>query len=127
MRKTKLLLFLVCVGAGICLWGVWHNQRVHRLEVRAVFADAKGIRAGAPVRISGVNVGRVATVRKRPDLGPHAAELVMQLQTSYDLIVPSNASVTVAKDGLLGPPYPNINIIGVSGPPVENGGTLKTD
>lgn len=84
------------------------------------------MRAGAPVRMAGVDVGTIATVRVRPDQHGAPAEVIMALRTPYELIVPKDASVSLETAGVLGPTFAEIDIIGASGPPLENGGVLKS-
>ena len=98
----------------------------HQLQVKAYFLDAHGLRAGAPVRVAGVDVGRVTEVRVRPELKEHPAEVTMLLQTPYELRIPNDSIVLLSTAGLLGETYPEIEIRYASGLPLENGAVLKT-
>lgn len=60
------------------------------LEMKAYFSNAMGLRIGAPVRLAGVDIGSVKTVRARPDLKEAPAEVVMIL-TSHDLRIPNDS------------------------------------
>jgi ABC-type transporter Mla subunit MlaD len=76
--------------------------------------------------MAGVDIGSVASVRVRPDVRDTPAEVIMALQTPYALRVPKDASVSVETEGVLGPTFADIDIIGASGPPLEDGGVLKS-
>lgn len=116
------LVTLVVVGTTIVLL----RPERHRLRVHCYFQNAGGLRSGAPVRLAGVDVGSVTSVRVRPELHDHPAEVEMLLRTSYPLQVPNDAVVTVRTAGLLGEQFAEINIHGTTGPPLQDGGTLKT-
>jgi phospholipid/cholesterol/gamma-HCH transport system substrate-binding protein len=99
----------------------------YKSTLRTHFNDAQGLRAGAPVRVAGVDVGRVSSVRVRQDLRDKPAEVTMSLQTSYELKIPSDAVVRLESDGVLGQIYPEIDITGATAPAAKNGGTLKSE
>ena len=109
------VLLVVALGKG----------SVHRKQVKCYFADAQGLRPGARVRLAGVEVGSVTSMRVRPELREHPAEVTMLLVTTYDLNVPSDAVVSLETAGLLGEVYPQINLDGAHGVPVADGGELK--
>lgn len=96
----------------------------HRLQVKTYFEDAQGLRTGAAVRMAGVTVGQVSAIRVRPEM--HSAEVTMDLHTPYELRVPSDAIAAVETEGVLGEPFVQINIQTASGPPLSNGGVLKS-
>lgn len=98
----------------------------HSLQLKCYFKDAAGLRTGAQVRLAGVEVGRVTSVRVRPELRDNPAEVIMTLQTPYELKVPNDSVVILQSAGVLGEVFPQIDIRGASGPPVGNGGVLKT-
>jgi len=123
MRKETLALLIVAGIAVVTLLAI-RKPWYHRREIRVYFQNAKGLRAGAPVRMAGVDVGSVVSVRVRSDL--HAAEAVMSLRTPYELSVPKDATVSLPTEGVLGTTFAEIEIIGASGPPLENGGVLKS-
>lgn len=123
MRKRTLAL-IVIVGIAAAVLIAITKPWYHRREIRVYFQDAKGLRAGAPVRMAGVDVGSVESVRVRPDL--HAAEAVLSLRTPYELRVPKDATVLLPTEGVLGSTFAEVEILNASGPPLENGGVLKS-
>jgi phospholipid/cholesterol/gamma-HCH transport system substrate-binding protein len=85
-----------------------HSQ--HQLQAKTYFGDAHGVRAGAPVRVAGVDVGRVADVHVRSELKEHAAEVVLLIQTPYELTIPADSVALLRRDGLLGETYAEVDI-----------------
>ncbi len=97
------------------------------MQLRASFAGQIDIREGAPVRIAGVDVGKVNSVRTIQTASGIETDVLMDIQTSYDLRIPKDAVVRAYKDGLLGSSYANIDVTHASGPPANSGETLLTD
>lgn len=127
-RRVLRIVLVVAIAAAILFLLVTPLRRLryHRREVRVYFQDAQGLRAGAPVRMAGVDIGSIASVRVRPERPETPAEVIMALQTPYELKVPGDASVSLETEGVLGPTFAEIEISGASGPPLENGGVLKS-
>lgn len=119
---TIALATLVIVGTLIV---VLRPER-HKLHVHCYFQNVAGLRAGASVRVAGVEVGTVSSVRVRPEQREQPAAVELSLQTSYPLQIPNDAIVTVKTAGLLGESFADIDIHGATGPPLQDGGTLKT-
>ena len=80
---------------------------------------------GRPVRVAGVEVGRVADVRVRPELKEHQAQIVLRFQTPYKLEIPSDSVVWLGHDGLLGEIYAEVDVRHASGAPVGDQAVLK--
>jgi ABC-type transporter Mla subunit MlaD len=55
--------------------------------VKAYFTNASGLRDGANVRVAGVDVGSVKSVRVRPELKEEPVEVVMVLNPRYEVSV----------------------------------------
>ena len=96
------------------------------LQVRCYFQDAQGLRAGAKVRLAGVEVGSVTSVRVRPERRDQPAEVTMFLQTPYELKIPNDSVVMLKTAGVLGEVFPEIDIRGALGPALLADGVLKT-
>ena len=124
MRKTVLVVMVALGLAAIFL--VVAKRQGHRKELTAYFSDVKGLRVGAPVRLAGVDVGSVVSVRARPDLRDNPAEVRMGLQTGYELDIPKDSVVSIAKAGLLGEIYVDVDVREAVGSPIEDHGTLKS-
>lgn len=81
------------------------------VEVR----DATGIRAGVPVRLGGVDIGRVAA---EPRLNDDYVMLSIPLEIHTDKKIPTGSTVKVGTSGLMGDSY--VRII----PPERSDGTF---
>jgi hypothetical protein len=79
------------------------------LQVRCYFQDVQGLRAGAKVRLAGVEVGSVTSVRVRPERRDQPAEVTMFLQTPYELKIPNDSVVMLETAGVLGEVFPEID------------------
>ena len=126
MLRKWVLVLIVVVGLaaiGILLVG---NVRLSRQELKSCFSDVQGLRTGAEIRISGVDVGTVHSVRANPQNKDCPAEVEMSLATPYDLHVPRDAIAGIGTTGLLGQSYLDIDVSQASGPPLENYGYLKS-
>ena len=120
------LLILVLLGTSALVLFAAMKRSSHTLTLTTYFKDAHGLRAGAPVRVAGVDVGHVISVRVRDDLRDRPAEVVMVLQTSYPLNLPSDAFVSLESAGVLGETYPEIDITNTSGQALTNGGKIRS-
>ena len=118
---TIALFTLVIVGSLIF---VLKPER-HKLHLSSYFQDAAGLHTGATVRVAGVDVGTVTSVRVKPELHDHPAEIQILLQTSYPLAIPNDSVVNIKTLGILGENYADIDIRDATGPPVQDGGALK--
>lgn len=98
----------------------------HRTVLKAYFADGMGLRAGAPVRLAGVDIGSVRSVRVRPELKSAPVEVIIVLTPSYKLAIPNDSIASLATAGILGETYVRIDTTSASGPPVAANGVLRT-
>lgn len=126
MRKHPSLAIAAVVIIGVGLVIALGRPSQFHLNAKCHFQDAQDLRAGARVRLAGVDIGSVTSVRVRPELRDHPAEVEMSLETPYKLNIPNDSVVTLETAGLLGEVFPAIDIRGASGPPLLANGELKT-
>jgi len=98
----------------------------HKMVVKAYFSNARILRAGAPVRLAGVDIGSVKSVHVRPELKEAPAEVVMVLTPSYELNIPNDSTATLATAGVLGETYVEIDAAHAAGAPIGTNAVLKT-
>ena len=122
----KIVLILIIVFGLACIFLVIKGPSGSRLELTTYFADAQGLRRGAPVRLAGVNVGSISDVRVRPDLRDNPAEVKLALLTNYELKIPNDSTVSLQTSGVLGETFAEIDIHEAVGPAVGNHGTFKS-
>jgi phospholipid/cholesterol/gamma-HCH transport system substrate-binding protein len=113
MRRTGLVAVVIAVIAFAVLFG-YPRLFAHRTELRVYFQNAHGLRAGAPVRLAGVEVGTITSVRARPEMQAAPAEVTMRLRTPYELNIPNDSTVSLDTAGVLGETFAEINVLGAS-------------
>jgi phospholipid/cholesterol/gamma-HCH transport system substrate-binding protein len=125
MRKS-LLISLVAIAIAVVFILVRTRISTHRIELKTYFRDAQGLRVGAPVRVAGVDIGSVRSVRVRPELRENAAEVIMDVRTPYKLEIPRDSIASLATAGVFGPTFVEIDVAGASGEVAANGAVLKS-
>lgn len=128
-HRRWFLLLIVLVGlAGLAavLWFPLGPHFFGGLSISACFENARDLRSGAQVRIAGVGVGHVKSVRAQPDRHDCPAEVHMILSPGYDLRIPGDSIVRIETAGILGNPFVEIDAKNGSGPPLANHGVLKS-
>ena len=118
------------IAAGILLLGLAgsffaKNHLSHRFVVKAYFGDARGLREGAPVRATGLDVGSVRSIHLRID-PKTPVEVVMGLDPKYAPKIPNDSKALLTTAGVLGETYVVIDIASASGPPLQTNGVLKS-
>ena len=116
------------VFAGVIILVAFTIARLNRhpTEIRSYLQTASGLRDGAPVQLAGVEIGRVKSVRVRLEHQPNPVEVVMKIQTPYELKVPRDSVVSLSTAGVLGETFVEIDTRTASGPPIPNGGELQS-
>jgi len=115
-----LLLFLMSGTAGLF---------TKRITLKAYFDNAQGLRAGAPVRLSGVDIGNVARIvivtTKERRLTP--VEVIMKVSTKYIDGLRRDSMTSLDTAGVLGETYIDIDSAQAVGPVAQDGDTLPTE
>lgn len=94
-------------------------QRSSGYEIEASFADAGSLAAGTDVRLAGVKIGSVADY----GIDPESFEARVTLTVDSAVKLPTDSSVRIVPDGLLGGNFIEITPGGAA-ELVEPGGTL---
>ena len=114
-----LLLFLMSGTAGLF---------TKRITVHSYFDNASGLRQGAPVRLSGVDIGNVSRIRivneKDKQLTP--VEITMRISTKYHYALRRDSVTSLDTAGVLGETYLDIDSSQAVGPEAQDGDTLPT-
>lgn len=99
-----------------------------RITVRSYFDNASGLRQGAPVRLSGVDIGNVSRIRivneKDKQLTP--VEITMRVSTKYHYALRRDSVTSLDTAGVLGETYLDIDSAQAVGPEAQDGDTLPT-
>lgn len=101
-----------------------------RFELRAIFSNVSGLRAGAPVFVAGLNVGSVRKLQFAPPAveGEVAArvEVVLDVDARYQAQIRSDSVATVGSVGLLGDKSVEITVGSLGAAELGDGGLLVT-
>jgi len=126
LTRKIILALIVAVGltaiGGLLVGRLRYSHQV----LKSCFNDVQGLKAGASVRIAGVEVGTVRRVRANPQMKNCPAEVDIELATTYEVRVPRDSIAGIATAGLLGETYVDIDVTQAVGGPTENYGYLKS-
>ncbi len=113
------LLFLMSGTAGLF---------TPRIVLKSYFDNAQGLRQGAPVRLSGVDIGNVTHIRIVPDKDKQLTpvEVTMKVSTKYSYALRRDSMTSLDTAGVLGETYLDIESAQAVGPPAQEGDTLPT-
>jgi phospholipid/cholesterol/gamma-HCH transport system substrate-binding protein len=109
------LIFLMSGTAG------WFT---HKIVLKAYFDNAEGLRVGAPVRLSGVDIGNITRIRIVGDKPATPVEVTMKVNTNYAFLLRKDSIALLATAGILGETYVDIDSATATGPVVVDGDTL---
>lgn len=125
-----LLLAALVAGGGVALLVARSGPR-HPVRFSVDFAFAASLPAGAPAKIGGYPVGRVAEIQFRPD-GKDAetgallpVRAVLELDRAAAAALHADAECFVATQGALGEPYLEIGPGSSAAPPLAEGAVLR--
>jgi phospholipid/cholesterol/gamma-HCH transport system substrate-binding protein len=114
-----LLLFLMSGTGGLF---------TPRITLVAYFDNAEGLREGAPVRLSGVDIGNVSHIVVVPDKDKQLTpvKIVMKVSTKYGFNLRRDTVTSLETAGVLGETFMDMDSSRAVGPPVQDGDTLTT-
>ena len=99
-----------------------------RITLVSYFDNAEGLRPGAPVRLSGVDIGNVSTIvivpNKDKQLTP--VEVIMKVSTKYAFNLRRDTLASLETAGVLGETFMDMDSSQAVGPPAQDGDTLPT-
>ncbi|RYZ53686.1 MAG: MCE family protein [Proteobacteria bacterium] len=129
--KTRINLgvFVLCIAivAAICIVIAGDEVSFFRKSqtYRAHFANTAGLVAGAPVRMGGVEVGRVTTIKIEPSDEGMVIAGELRVDSPYFELIRSDASVSLDTQGLLGDKFVSLNA-GASNDAMPPGNLIAT-
>jgi len=117
---TLALLLFLMTGTG----GLFTKH----ITLKSYFDNASGIRVGAPVRLSGVDIGNVVKIQIVPDKDKQLTpvEVRMKVSTKYAFNLRRDSVTSLETAGVLGETYIDIDSAQAVAPPVHDGDTLAT-
>ncbi len=113
------LLFLMSGTAGLF---------TPRITLKSYFDNAEGLRQGAPVRLSGVDIGNVTSITIVPDKDKQVTpvQITMKVSTKYNYALRRDSVTALETAGVLGETYLDIDSSQAVGAAVQDGDTLPT-
>jgi phospholipid/cholesterol/gamma-HCH transport system substrate-binding protein len=99
-----------------------------RIKLVSYFDNASGLRVGAPVRLSGVDIGNVMAIRVVQDKDKQITpvEVIMKVSTKYGFNLRRDSVTSLDTAGVLGETYLDIDSSQAIGSPAQDGDTLPT-
>jgi phospholipid/cholesterol/gamma-HCH transport system substrate-binding protein len=97
-----------------------------KIVITSYFPDASGLREGAPVRLSGVDIGNVRRIRVVPDRPLDPVQVIMKVKTEYHFFLRKDSITVLSTAGVLGETYINIDSSRAHGPEVQDGDILPS-
>jgi len=123
--KLGIFIFLgsVLLVIGIFMLGNKEALFKDTYTVKAYFNNIEGLRNGAPVRLSGIDVGAVKEIRIIGDT-VSVLEVSMRLLTEIDRFIRKDTYAEIQTEGLVGNKFVSLNLGSSEGEQVENGGKI---
>ncbi|MBI3476481.1 MAG: MCE family protein [Acidobacteria bacterium] len=97
-----------------------------KISLTSYFDNSGGLRVGAPVRLEGVDIGNVQSIRLVPGHALAPVEVVMKVNTKYAFNLHKDSVTSLATAGVLGETYIDISSNTAKGPQAVDGDTLAT-
>jgi phospholipid/cholesterol/gamma-HCH transport system substrate-binding protein len=122
--KVGLVIVLAVLGILFAIMNL--NEGMGVFTLRSLFSaflnDSQGLKVGAPVRMSGVDVGNVKRIEIDPDKGKVA--VLFTVKNEIRVLLHTDAAVVVRPMGLLGDKYLEILPGNLRLPPLPDGAVL---
>jgi phospholipid/cholesterol/gamma-HCH transport system substrate-binding protein len=112
------LIFLISGSSG----GFWAGK----ITIISYFENSAGLKVGAPVTLEGVTIGNVKFIRIVPQRKLTPVEVTMRVGKQFSPALHTDSKSSLETVGVLGDTVVNINSKFATGPPLQNGGELKT-
>lgn len=128
LRVGLMVLFASAVLAGlIFLMSGTIGIFTPKLYLKAYFENAGGLRVGAPVRLEGVDIGNVTSIRVVSGRPFSPVEVIMKVSRRLSANAHKDSIATLETAGVLGETFVDISSKAAKGPPAANWDTLPTE
>jgi phospholipid/cholesterol/gamma-HCH transport system substrate-binding protein len=120
LAASIILMVLIFLMTGP---GGWFT---HKIRLKAYVDNAGGLRVGAPVRLAGVDIGNVTSIRIVRDKPTTPVEITMKVNTVYAFSLRKDSITELATAGVLGETFVDLDSSTAKGPEVVDGDTLAS-
>lgn len=110
---------------AIFLLGNKESLFVQTIDIKSIFKDVEGLKSGAPVRLSGMDIGSVTEVALMPDTSG-LVEVSMRIENSVRHLIRLDSEASVSSEGLVGKKIIMITPGSVETEMISEGGTVKS-
>lgn len=121
------LLSLLVLGVLIFLIGSESRLFQKHTEVRSAFQDVQGLSRGSPVRMGGVDIGRVTGVAYAVDAKDNTIFVGMSIVAEEARRIRADSVATVEGKGLLGDKMVVITVGSLDQPPLAEGALIPSE
>jgi phospholipid/cholesterol/gamma-HCH transport system substrate-binding protein len=115
----------VLVGLVFLMSGSTGGLFAKKIVLRCYFANAAGLKDGAPVTLQGVTIGNVSHISVVPSRGLTPVEVKMQIGRDWLRGLHVDSTAAIAQAGVLGDSYLDIDSTHAHGPPPANNAELQ--
>jgi phospholipid/cholesterol/gamma-HCH transport system substrate-binding protein len=114
--------------AGIVVFVIGKERMMFERQIHytGAFENVDGLAIDSPVRLGGVNAGRVTKISFAPDLGDKRVIVTMEVADKFEARIRGDSIARVTGRGVLGDKAIDISLGSSSEPAVVDGGELKT-
>lgn len=117
LTALTVLIFLLAGSTG----GLFTKK----LNLKAYFENASGLKVGSPVTLDGVTIGNVTEVRILPHHDPDSVEVVLRVGAMYLPSLHTDSTVAINTAGVLGDSFLDISSVHATGSEPADGATLR--
>lgn len=97
-----------------------------KITIYSYVPDASGLRQGAPVRLSGVDIGNVKGIRVVQGHALNPVEITMKVNEKFHFFLRKDSLTILSTAGVLGESFINIDSSHASGPEAKDGDVLQS-
>jgi len=128
--KVGLTVVVACITLGVLIFLMSGTGGIftRKIVLRSYVDNASGLRVGAPVRLSGVDIGNVTNIRvvNDPSRQLTPVEVTMKVNTKYRFNLRKDSVTLLSTAGVLGETYIDIDSSQATGPQVQDGDALRS-
>jgi phospholipid/cholesterol/gamma-HCH transport system substrate-binding protein len=125
---TKLGIFIfigfILIVTAIFLIGNKESMFSKTLNVKAYFKTIEGLRKGAPVRLSGIDVGSIKDIQIVGN-EKGQVEVTMRLNADVQRFIKTNTRASIETEGLVGNKVINLQLMPGEAPQIQNDGSIQ--
>ena len=124
--RTGIFVILAILVLGLSIWVLGRERNIfgRQLQFFTAFSDVKGLSPGAPVRLGGISIGRVDTIKFAPERKDPKVYVEFLINDDYLERVRKDTKVSIQTQGLLGDRFLNLSL--GTGEPLTPGQTLES-